>query len=84
MLRKINRALAAREEHGKLRAVLFINIDDLKATNDTLGHTAGDDVLRSAAQCLQRVMSDGDVARPALRFKRVLAALLRRDLHVGC
>jgi len=62
VLRKINRALAAREEHGKLRAALFIDIDDLKATNDTLGHTAGDDVLRSAAQCLERVMSDGDVA----------------------
>jgi diguanylate cyclase (GGDEF)-like protein len=62
VLRKINRALAAREEHGKLRAVLFIDIDDLKATNDTLGHTAGDEVLCSAAQCLQRVMADGDVA----------------------
>jgi diguanylate cyclase (GGDEF)-like protein/PAS domain S-box-containing protein len=62
VLRKINRALSAPDGQGQLRAVLFIDIDDLKATNDTLGHTAGDDLLCNAAQCLQRVMADGDVA----------------------
>jgi diguanylate cyclase (GGDEF)-like protein/PAS domain S-box-containing protein len=62
VLRKINRALSAPDGQGQLRAVLFIDIDDLKATNDTLGHTAGDDLLRAASQCLLSVMEDGDVA----------------------
>ena len=45
-----------------LRAVLFIDIDDLKSTNDNHGHTAGDDLLRAAAECLRRVIPHGDVA----------------------
>ena len=62
VLRKINRALTSPGQHGQLRAVLFIDIDDLKAVNDTLGHTAGDQLLCSAAESLRRVIADGDVA----------------------
>ncbi len=62
VLRKINRALSSPDQHNQLRAVLFIDIDDLKTVNDTLGHTAGDDLLRGAAERLRRVVEDGDVA----------------------
>ncbi len=55
VLRKINRALAPASHPDRLRAVLFIDIDDLKTVNDTLGHTAGDDLLRAAAHRLRRV-----------------------------
>ena len=62
VIRRIKKALASSHEGDQLRAVLFLDIDDLKATNDTLGHTAGDDLLRAAAQCLLRVAAADDMA----------------------
>jgi len=57
----LNRALA-RLQDGQGLAVLYIDIDRFKAINDTMGHSAGDQVLQAVGNRLASVIGAGDIA----------------------
>ena len=57
-------ALASSHRSGRKGALLFIDIDNFKTLNDTLGHDMGDLLLQQIAQRLESCMRQGDtVAR---------------------
>ena len=45
-------AMSLTRRHKKMAAVMFIDLDGFKAVNDTLGHDAGDYLLKEVAQRL--------------------------------
>ncbi len=50
----------ARRNPGASVAVMVLDINQFKMYNDTLGHEAGDELLRMIAQRLQKVLRDTD------------------------
>jgi diguanylate cyclase (GGDEF)-like protein len=63
-LTKIDTALHANNSLTDPVAVLFLDLDDFKAVNESLGHSTGDRLLAAVARRLQSVTRAGDtVAR---------------------
>ncbi|MEZ0096121.1 aminotransferase class I/II-fold pyridoxal phosphate-dependent enzyme [Streptacidiphilus sp. EB129] len=64
LLNRIEHALApqSRERDHNLVSALFIDLDDFKIVNDTLGHTVGDQLLVAAARRLSGTLRAGDMA----------------------
>ncbi len=61
---RLNFARASSHRSGKYAALLFIDLDNFKSLNDTLGHDMGDLLLQLVAQRLESCLREGDsVAR---------------------
>ena len=61
---KLERALGSAKEFGNGNALLYLDLDQFKAVNDSGGHLAGDELLRQLALLLSRQVRENDtVAR---------------------
>jgi diguanylate cyclase (GGDEF)-like protein len=61
---RLSQALAISERSGQRGALLFLDLDNFKTLNDTLGHDIGDLLLQQVATRLMCCVRDGDtVAR---------------------
>lgn len=58
---RLDTALQAAYRHDRNVGVLFLDLDGFKGVNDSMGHEAGDDVLRQFAARLRATVRAGDV-----------------------
>jgi diguanylate cyclase (GGDEF)-like protein len=58
---QLTRATARARRDGRKVTLLFLDLDGFKVVNDTLGHDAGDRLLKEVASRIQRSVRTGDV-----------------------
>ena len=57
----LRRAVAQAKRQDRLMAVLFLDLDNFKTINDTLGHPVGDQLLVQLAERLKHVTRESDI-----------------------
>jgi diguanylate cyclase (GGDEF)-like protein/PAS domain S-box-containing protein len=59
---RVRTAIAAAADRHTLVGVLFLDVDDFKLVNDTMGHEIGDRLLQIVAERLKQILRPGDTA----------------------
>lgn len=59
---RLERVLESARRHGRLAAVLYIDLDDFKPVNDRFGHAVGDRLLQQVAQRVKACVRNEDTA----------------------
>jgi diguanylate cyclase (GGDEF)-like protein len=57
---RIEQLLARNRRHGTVGSALYVDLDEFKNVNDTLGHEAGDRLLVAVAARLESTLRDAD------------------------
>jgi diguanylate cyclase (GGDEF)-like protein/PAS domain S-box-containing protein len=75
---RVDHALARAGRQGPAAAVVFLDLDDFKTINDTLGHSAGNDLLVAVADRIRGILRPADTAA---RLGGDEFAILLEDVH---
>ncbi len=59
---RVNQAIARAERSDRLVAVMFLDIDNFKTINDSLGHASGDEFLKAISTNLVTILRRADTA----------------------
>jgi len=60
LIEELDKTLARSHRSGRFGALVFLDLDNFKLINDTMGHAAGDALLRQVAERLRQTLRHSD------------------------